>query len=135
VNYGNLRRDHLLQGDWRLLDYECELTEAEFKKPELSVEEGNSSFKTKHQVSILRHIEAQLGFFEFQGKWSQIQLVSWLERNIPDESVLPDEKAVYLNSVRWLTEKAALSLEELTYSRFRLRAALEERMKGQSDIQ
>jgi type III restriction enzyme len=123
---------HLLQGDWRLLDYECELTEAEFKKPELSVEGGKFLIQDEAiKFQYFDNIEAQLGFFEFQGKWSQIQLVSWLERNIPDESVLPDEKAVYLNkAVRWLTEKRALSLEELTYSRFRLRAALEERMKG-----
>jgi type III restriction enzyme len=122
---------HLLQGDWQLLNYPCELTEAEFKKPERWAEGGRFIVQEETiKFQYFENIEVQLALFDFQSDWTQVQLVSWLERNIPDESVLPDEKAAYLNkAVTWLIEKRGLKLAELNYSKFRLRAALENKMK------
>ena len=69
--------------------------------------------------------------FDFQAEWSQVDLVHWLAKNIPDDSVLPDEKAAFLNSaVSVLTQSRAFTLEELNYAKFRLRAALEEKIKS-----
>lgn len=122
---------HLLQGDWRLLDYPAELSEAEFKKPERTAQGGK--FVIREETIKFRYfdtIEAQLALFDIQAEWNQVQLVSWLERNIPDESLLPDEKAAFLNkAVTWLFEKRGFSIEELNYSKFQLRAALEAKIK------
>lgn len=68
--------------------------------------------------------------FDYETKWNQIQLVSWLERNVPDESILPDEKAAFLyKAVTWLIEKRGFTIEELNHSKFRLRTALETKIK------
>lgn len=40
--------------------------------------------------------------FEYHSGWDQAHLVSWLERNIYDETLLTDEKAAFLNkAVDW----------------------------------
>jgi type III restriction enzyme len=118
---------HLLQGDWRLLDYSPELSETEFNKPERTAQGGRFIVKEEMiKFEYFNNIEAQLAFFDFQSDWDQVQLVAWLERNIPDETILPDEKAAFLNNaIMWLIQQRGLTLEELNYSKFRLRVALE----------
>jgi type III restriction enzyme len=67
---------------------------------------------------------------DYNTGWNQVQLVSWLERNIPDEHIMPDEKSAFLNkAVSWLVSDRKFSLERLVYSKFRLRSALEEKIK------
>lgn len=126
-----LEETHLLQCDWRLLDYSCELGESEFNKPDRTAQGGRFVVREETiKFEYFENIEAQLALFDFQAGWNQVQLVSWLERNIPDESILPDEKAAYLNkSVTWLLEKRAFTMQELTYTKVRLRAALEDKIK------
>lgn len=122
---------HLLQGDWRLLDYPGELTETEFKKPERTAQGGRFFMRNESvKFEYFDNIEAQLALFDFQSEWSQIDLVDWLAKNIPDDSILPDEKAAFLNNaVTRLIQSRAFALEELNYAKFRLRAALEEKIK------
>lgn len=122
---------HLLQGDWSLLDYSSELSEAELKKPERKAEGGRFFVREEAiKFEYFENIEAQLALFDFQNVLTQVQLVSWLERNIPDETILPDDKAAYLNkAVHGLIEQRSFTLEELTYSRLRLRSALEAKIK------
>jgi type III restriction enzyme len=122
---------HLLQGDWRLLDYPCELGEGEFRKPERTAQGGRFLIREETiKFEYLDNIEANLALFDFQTEWDQVQLVSWLERNIPEESILPDDKAAFLNkAVAYLIENQGFNLWELSYSKFRLRAALETKIK------
>lgn len=122
---------HLLQGDWRLLDYPCELGESEFKKPERTAQGGRFLVREETiKFEYFDNVEAQLALFDFQSEWDQAQLVAWLERNIPDESILPDEKAAFLNqAVLHLLDQRGFAIGELSYAKFRLRAALEARIK------
>ena len=122
---------HLLQADWKLLDYSCELTEGEFKKPERTAQGGRFSVREERvRFEYFDNIEDQLALFDFQVEWNQTELVSWLERNIPDDTILPDEKAAYLDkAVAYLIEKRAFTFDELSYAKFRLRTALETKIK------
>jgi len=122
---------HLLQGEWRLLDYSCELGEAEFKKPERTAQGGRFVVREETvRFEYFDNIEAELSLFDYQDDWDQVQLGSWLDRNIPDKSILPDEKAAFLNkAVTRLIEGRGFTIEELNYTKFRLRAALEARIK------
>ncbi len=123
---------HLLQGDWRLLDYPAELSEGEFAKPERTAQGGRFLVREESvKFEYFANVEAQLALFDFQSEWSQVDLVEWLAKNIHDDSVLPDEKAAFLNAaVTSLIEKRSLSLEELNYAKFRLRTALEQKIKA-----
>lgn len=120
---------HLLQGDWRLLDYPCELPD--FKKPERTAQGGRFIMRDENiKFEYFDNIEAHLALFDFQTGWTQVELVSWLERNIPDDNILPDEKAAFLNkAVTLLLEQRGFTMEELSYAKFRLRAALDAKIK------
>lgn len=123
---------HLLQGDWRLVDYPVALTEAEFKKPERSAQGGRFLVRDEAiKFEYFDNIEAHLAVFDLQIEWSQVDLVEWLARNIPDDSIRADEKSAYLNAaVTTLISSRGFTLEDLNYAKFRLRAALEAKIKA-----
>lgn len=124
---------HLLQGEWSLLNFSSELSEREFSKPEVGVQGGVFTITADERVRFeyFDKIAEQLSFMEFQNNWDQIQLVSWLERNIPEDSIPPDEKAAFLNTaITYLIEAREFSLEELVYMKAKLRGALEEKIKN-----
>ncbi len=124
---------HLLEGEWRLLDYPCELSDSDFKKPESRAEGGRFTVTDKGNIRFeyFNNIETQLTFFDYQGGWSQVELVSWLEKNIVEDSILPDEKAAFLNkAINYLLTKRGITLDDLSYAKFRLRVSLEEKIKN-----
>lgn len=123
---------HLLQGDWKLVDYTSELSDSEFKKPEKSAQGGRFLIKDESiRFEYFDHIESQLALFDYQNGWSFSDLVSWLEKNIPDESILPDDKAAFLNkAIKFLVENKGFAIEELNYAKFKLRSALETKIKS-----
>jgi len=123
---------HLLQGDWRLLDYPCELSESEFSRPQLTAQGGRFIVRDeKVRFEYLDNVESQLAMFDYHAEWDQLQLVKWLDRNIPDENILPDEKAAFLDkSISWLMANRDFAVDDLNYSKFRLRNALEAKIKS-----
>lgn len=124
---------HLLEGEWKLLDYPCELSESEFKKPESKADGGKFTVTDKGNIQFkyFEKIETELALYDFQRGWDQTDIVSWLERNILDDSIPPDEKAAFLNKViEYLLNQRGFTLEALNYLKFRLRAALEEKIKN-----
>lgn len=122
---------HLLEGEWRLLDYSFELSEVDFSKPAIRAQGGRIVLKDEHvRFEHIEQIEHQLALLDYQTDHDQLWLVSWLERNIYEESIIPDEKAAFLNgAVTWLIERRGFSIEELLYAKFRLREALEHKIQ------
>lgn len=122
---------HLLQGEWRLLDHSFELSEAEFSKPSVRAQGGRIVLKDEHvRFEHIEQIEHQLALLDYQNNHDQMWLVSWLERNIHEESIIPDEKAAFLNgAVTRLMERRDFTIEELLYAKFRLREALEHKIQ------
>jgi type III restriction enzyme len=118
---------HLLQGEWSLLDHSCELPT--FSGASRSAQGGTMYLeREKVKFTPFRPGVAEPQLFEYRSGWDQVHLVSWLERNIYDETLLPDEKAAFLNkAVDWLQAKG-FTLEELVYVKFRLRNELEARI-------
>ncbi len=139
IRQGNIfepfEETHLLEGEWRLLDHSLELSEAEFPKPNVHAQGGRIVLKDE-RVSFehIEKIEHQLAMFDYQNDHDQVWLVSWLERNLHEESITPDEKAAFLNgAITYLIEQRGLALEELLYAKFRLREALERKMQQAKD--
>lgn len=120
---------HLLQGEWNLLDYPCELPS--FTKSYKTVE-GGMMYVDKEDEKIKfkfldKPISDQINF-DYHTNRSQVDLVAWLAKNIQDDNILPDEKDAYLNkAIDWLLANG-FSLDELNYEQFRLRNALEEKI-------
>ena len=118
---------HLLQGEWSLLDYSSELPSFATAN---RTPQGGTMFLEKEKVKFapFQPGVAETYLFEYRSGWDRVQLVAWLERNIYDETLLPDEKAAFLSrAVEWLETKG-FALEKLLYAKFRLRSALETRI-------
>lgn len=115
---------HLLQEEWNLLDYPCELTT--FSKVDQATQGGLLYLeKEKVKFSFFKPGITEPLLFEYKSDWDQVNLVAWLDRNIYDPHLLPDEKAAFLNkAVDWLAANG-FTLEELIRDKFRLRNALE----------
>lgn len=122
---------HLLQGEWRLLNHSFELSEAEFSNPSVRAQGGRIVLKDEHvRFEHIEQIEHQLALLDYQSDHDQMWLVSWLERNIHEESIIPDEKSAFLNgAVTSLIEQRNFTIEELLYAKFRLREALEHKIQ------
>jgi type III restriction enzyme len=120
---------HLLQGSWRLLDYPAELPA--FTKSYQKID-GGAFYVDKEAEKIkfayfnektVRQVQ-----FDYHSGWTRVDLVAWPERNIHDETILPDEKAAFLNkSVDWLMSNN-FTLDELIYDKYRLRTVLEDKV-------
>jgi type III restriction enzyme len=123
---------HLLQGEWQLLAFSSELTESEFKPPDRAAQGGRFFIKEDRlRFEYFDNIETQLALFDFQPEWDQQNLLSWLERNIHDDSILPDEKAAFLlRAVSFLQVTRGIGIKDLTYSKVRLRTALDEKIRS-----
>lgn len=123
---------HLLQGEWRLLDYPGELSENQFSKDEGAVQGGRFSIDNKEKVNFkyFDRLTAELSFVDHQEVWDQCLLTRWLERNIPEDTISPDEKAAFLNkAITYLIDQRGFTLEQLTYLKFQLRSKLDEKIK------
>lgn len=76
---------------------------------------------------MLPDLGTQLRLIEVQENWSDVQLVSWLDRNIPHDDLDADVARAWLDAiVHKLEEK--LPLGRLVRERFELRRALEKRL-------
>jgi type III restriction enzyme len=123
---------HLLEGDWKLQDFPCELQEKEFPSDVEALQRARLSITQleKLKIDFIRKVEAELAFHELEEKWDETSFICWLERNLPEPTVTRQEKVVWLRAaLRHLMESRNLTLEELAYRKFRLRAALQERLK------
>ena len=124
---------HLLQGEWRLLDHSAELDEGEFPTAMRGPTRGQLvvSEQGRIHVQYFDQVEAQLAFLDMKTGWSQAELVGWLERNLVETSVMPDELAAWLNkAITHLIEKRVFTLDDLAYRKPRLRAALERKIQA-----
>ncbi len=120
---------HLLQGAWNLLDYPADLPT--FRKPDQKLQGGQMSLeneKVKYTPFGTSKIPGPL--IDYHAGWEQVHLVTWLDRNIYDDTILPDEKAAFINkAVTLLKDTRDFTLDELVYGKFKLRESLENRIE------
>jgi type III restriction enzyme len=120
---------HLLQGSWRLLDDPAVLPM--FTKSYKQIDGGTLFVDQKAEKIKFRHFDEGMREqlkFDYHSGWTRVDLVAWLEQNIHDVSIFPDEKAAYLNkAIEWLLSHS-FTLDELIYDKYRLRTVLEDQI-------
>ena len=123
----DFEKTHLLSADWDILKANATLDEKEFPKSEFTSQKGQfdidkrGEFKLKYGEAL----EAQMTLFEMKCDWTAERLIAWIERNIYDENIIPDEKAAFITkAIHSLLKDRCFSLEDLVYRKFRLRNAL-----------
>lgn len=120
---------HLLQGDWSLVKYPADLPT--FIKPDKQLQGGQMFLDQDEKIKFINYGTPRLAtpLIDYHADWSQVDLVDWLDKNISEDTVLPDDKAAYVNLViTKLISDRDFTLDELVYGKFRLREALEKKI-------
>ncbi|MDP0500737.1 MAG: DEAD/DEAH box helicase family protein [Verrucomicrobiota bacterium JB022] len=130
---GKLEPDSLLQGDWEISTFDPILTEAEFPTKTEDLQRARLSITQEETVTASEYerMEAQLSALLTEKGWDILALTSWIDRNTTFSYVTQDQKRAWLLRVlQELTEHRGLSIEELAFRKFRLRKAIEEKLKA-----
>ncbi len=122
----------LSDADWELSDFDPKLTADEFA-PDAEV-------MSRAQLSISQKGKLQLDFYDkldnpqlkidtIELGWTDLELVMWLDKNLPFVYADQPQKVAWLNqAIQHLLHERGFTLEELAYRKFRLRGALERKM-------
>ena len=122
----------LSDADWELTDFDPKLTAAEFAADVDAMKRAQFSISTAGKVQLDFYDKLdnpQLSIQNLELGWKDIELVTWLDRNIPFMYADQAQKVAWLNqAIQYLLNDRGFSLEELAYRKFRLRGALERKM-------
>lgn len=122
----------LLDADWELSSFDPHLSEEEFpyEVEQLRRAEFSMTGAGKLKLDFYERLETpQLNLPTIELGWSTVELVAWLDRNLPFPYADQAQKAAWINAaIHYLITTRDFNLAELAYRKFRLRAALERKM-------
>lgn len=125
--------DVLLEGDWQLASFDPVLTESEFPNEPEAMQRARLTVSQAEKVigTPYERMEAQLASVLAESGWDLMSLTSWLDRNIFFPYVSQADKIAWLRRVlEELVQKRNLPIEELAYRKYRLRKAIEDKLKA-----
>lgn len=123
----------LIGGDWELASFDPILTEREFPTHQEAIQRARFGISEKEKVDVRAYdeLEAQLSLLDDEGGWDLLSLTSWLDSNIHFHYAGRDEKVAWIRRVlEELVQQRGLSIETLAYRKFRLRKAIENKLKS-----
>ena len=118
---------HFLDHRWRLSQQDPTLSEQGFpsKRSEARQARIDITDKQKLSVEFLSDLHQQMRLLASDQGWTETQLVYWLDRSIPHPDITASESTAFLTSlVQKLTRERGLSLDHLVNDKYRLRAAV-----------
>ncbi len=129
---GDLGESPALEGAWKLTDSPAHLSEQEFPRDLQALQRARLTMSEvgKLKVDPAGKLRMQMGFWETREPISDATLMWWLDRQLQDDSVFPEELAAWLSgTLRYLKEQRGFTTEELAYRKFRLRDELAARLR------
>jgi len=85
--------------------------------------------KREGKILQFRYTKVAAPLIEYHAGWEQVHLVTWLSRNIYEDTIAPDDKDAFINkAVTLLIEERGFTLDDLVYGKYRLREALDNRI-------
>lgn len=121
----------VLESAWNPKDASVELSEEAFPKDLEAVQRARLAITTEGTLrySPGEKLDVQMHLF-MRDPPSEIGLAWWLERQLRDDGMVPEELAAWLTSVVCnLMSRRGFTVEELAYRKFRLRDALAEHLR------
>lgn len=123
----------LLDSDWEIKEFDSELSEAEFAIDNKALRRGSLSISDAGKIVLESYekLETELALFDYENGWTHVDLVNWLDRNIQFIYADRGQKVAWLNEIiNYLVDKRRFSVEELAFRKFRLRGAIERKLKS-----
>jgi type III restriction enzyme len=121
----------LLEGSWELSDFDPKLTENDLAKDVQAMNRVRLSMSEleKIQMDTVQKLDGQLELIAMEEGWSAQNLVLWLDQNIPFPYANRDQKVAWFNAaLEYLQTARSFTVEELAFRKFRLRAALRNKL-------
>jgi len=118
---------HFLDTPWRLSECDASLSEAEFPSEYVSGATGEIDVSDEGMVEVhfVDQIHRQLRLLGVEPGWDVAGLTNWLDRQIPHVDITRTESTLFVHRVlTGLVESRGLSVQQLAGQKFRLRAAL-----------
>ena len=125
--FDQFEESHFLDHRWRLSQQDPTLSEQGFpsKRSEARQARIDITDKQKLSVEFLSDLHQQMRLLASDQGWTETQLVYWLDRSIPHPDITASESTAFLTSlVQKLTRERGLSLDHLVNDKYRLRAAV-----------
>lgn len=122
----------LLDADWEIDEFDEKLTNAEFAKDTDALRRAALSISQLGSITIdpYERLDSELALFDTEAGWDHNELVYWLDRNIQFPYADRGQKVAWINAaVNYLVRHRSISIDELAYRKFRLRGALEAKLK------
>lgn len=123
----------LLDADWEINEFDPNLSDAEFSEDNDALRRASLTVSQIGRVVVdpYERLESELALFDNESGWTHTELVHWLDRNIPFVYADHQQKAAWLNAVvNHLVRDRKLTIDELAYRKFRLRGAVERKLKA-----
>lgn len=125
--------DHFLEADWNLSECDANLSEAEFPSERAAGAAGEIDVTDTGQVAMTQfavQVQEQLMLLAVEPGWTVAALANWLDRQIPHPDIPQAYSGLFMHKVvTALTETRGLTVEQLARHKFRLRNAVEAKIK------
>lgn len=121
----------LLDAEWEIDEFDPKLSDSEFSRDIEAMRRASIDIAKSEKVTIETYdqLDKNLALFDKEKGWGQIELVSWLDRNIPVIYADRDQKAAWINaSVNNLLNERGFALDELAFRKFRLKGAVSRKL-------
>jgi type III restriction enzyme len=135
IKQGNLfdafDETRLLDADWEIDSFDEKVDEAEFPRFVEGLRRAQVTITKQDKIVIDPYavLDDELALFEDESGWEQVNLVGWLDFNIPFIHAERGQKVAWINSVvNYLVDERKFTIEELAYRKFRLRGAIERKL-------
>lgn len=122
----------LLDADWEISNFDGKLSEGEFSSDVEAMRRASMTISQleKIECDVYDRLDSQLALFDLEKGWTATELVLWIDRNLPFVYSERDLKVAWINkAVDFLIRDRGFSIDELAYRKFKLRGALERKMK------
>lgn len=120
-----------LEGAWSLRDAAAELSEGEFSRELEAMQRARLRIDDKGKVRSDpgQKLDVQMQMFVREPA-SDVALLWWLERQLRDDHVAPEDLAAWLSrALAHLKDKRGFTIDDLVYRKFRLRQVLAAQLK------
>lgn len=121
----------LLDADWEITSFDEKVSQSEFPRHVEGLRRASVTISDHDRVVIDPYatLDAQLALYEDESGWDHINLVGWLDQNIPFLYSERDLKVAWINAaVSYLVDERKFTVEELAYRKHRLRGAIERKL-------
>lgn len=122
----------VFEGAVTLKDAPAELSEVEFPQSLEAIQKAQLDLGPAGKVRLKfgEKKEAQISLLASSAA-SETELLWWLERQLRDDNVAPEDLAAWLlGALRYLRERRGFTVDDLSYRRFLLRGALANQIKN-----